>query len=491
MAGDIAEIATDEGLRTGDILCGKYRILGALEPMRGELRHLALHEGTGRRIDVRILATPNDEPHKQAMLRAARAAGSAPHPSILGIIDSAVDDLGRAVFMYEYFEGVDVGTLVLRDGPFALVTAAEVVHQVASAVAALHRRGIVHRAIRPEHVLFARGDQGVRTKLTGFELAIVPPRFADAPPLPRTFSRFAAPETRRDPSDASPAADLFALGVLMRLLATGSDAAHAELAVSAARIVERATMDDVDARFTQADQLVAAVATLIPEHTRKGSVPSSDDLVADLRYLQKLAFQESGSLPARNDCNGVQRIGALAMVEAVYAQAGRALWAEIVAQVPDIEGILPRKGTLQEPPPASVSSQLVERFLEAADAILDTGESVVLSSLPGVGAFIAARGIRRFFPAYPEHLTVSAWLDCLPALYAALFIDGQLSVDERTDTFARVVIRDRQSPALPLTAVLAGLLRAELRRLSPDGAVRIVASVALGDAADVLEFNFR
>jgi hypothetical protein len=179
------------------------------------------------------------------------------------------------------------------------------------------------------------------------------------------------------------------------------------------------------------------------------------------------------------------------MVEAVYAQAGRALWAEIVAQVPDIEGILPRKGTLQEPPPASVSSQLVERFLEAADAILDTGESVVLSSLPGVGAFIAARGIRRFFPAYPEHLTVSAWLDCLPALYAALFIDGQLSVDERTDTFARVVIRDRQSPALPLTAVLAGLLRAELRRLSPDGAVRIVASVALGDAADVLEFNFR
>jgi serine/threonine protein kinase len=306
MAGDIAEIATDEGLRTGDILCGKYRILGALEPMRGELRHLALHEGTGRRIDVRILATPNDEPHKQAMLRAARAAGSAPHPSILGIIDSAVDDLGRAVFMYEYFEGVDVGTLVLRDGPFALVTAAEVVHQVASAVAALHRRGIVHRAIRPEHVLFARGDQGVRTKLTGFELAIVPPRFADAPPLPRTFSRFAAPETRRDPSDASPAADLFALGVLMRLLATGSDAAHAELAVSAARIVERATMDDVDARFTQADQLVAAVATLIPEHTRKGSVPSSDDLVADLRYLQKLAFQESGSLPAINDCNGVQ-----------------------------------------------------------------------------------------------------------------------------------------------------------------------------------------
>jgi len=50
---------------------------------------------------------------------------------------------------------------------------------------------------------------------------------------------------------------------------------------------------------------------------------------------------------------------------------------------------------------------------------------------------------------------------------------------------ARIAIRAQTAPSLELCALVAGLLRAQLRALAPDAEVSTVASQALGDAADI------
>jgi len=489
MPVDVAEITADAPLAVGTVIGGKYRIVALDDAPQASATCSAVHEGTGRRVWLRIVRDAADADEIARMARAARAAGSAAHGGVLGVIDSGTCGHGRLYVVYEHFEAEPASALVARVGPLPVTSAADVVYQIARALGALHQRGVVHRAIRPEHVLIAEVAGAPRAKLTGFELALVPPRFADAPALPRRFSRFAAPESRRDPHDAGSAADVFALGVLLRFLITGSDAPSDDLPAGALRVVERATADEPDARYAQVDQLAAALVLLLPERARAGSVAPTDPLISDLRYLQKLAASESIDARAPTDAASLWRRTALGVVEVVYARVGRAAWASVVESVPDIERILPRSGepVLRD---ERVSSLLVTRLLEAADANLRAPHDPELAAVPGLGADMSARGLRRLFPAYPAQLTLPAWLDSLPLLYAALFAEGTAEVAGRTLHEARLLVRGQGGPSLALHALFAGLLRAELVRLCDDGAVRLVASSALGEASDTYELHF-
>ncbi|MFD6717573.1 serine/threonine-protein kinase, partial [Micromonospora chalcea] len=163
------------------------------------------------------------DPQLRAVIqREARAAARLTHPHVTQVYDYGEATLDSGVVVpYLVMELVEGQTLAdrLAGGPLAWPDAVRTAGQVAGALAAAHRIGVVHRDIKPANVMLTETG----AKVLDFGIA------APAGPHPVTghtgvllmgTPAYFAPE-RLDPGPANPAGDVYALGVLLYRSLTG------------------------------------------------------------------------------------------------------------------------------------------------------------------------------------------------------------------------------------------------------------------------------
>jgi hypothetical protein len=463
------------------ILHGKFRVLGLRIEAADELVYKALHLGTGRRVQLHVLreGVGANSGAAQRMLRAARAAGRAPHSNVLNIVDSGLDIEHRPFAVYEQFGGVTCAELVEQRGPCDMRLAVAIVSQVLDGLTALHTRGVFHRQIRPENVLVEGGADDVRVKLTGLGYAALRDRADDRPELPRGYSRYLAPEARRRDETVGPHGDIYATGVLLRFLLSGDSAADCDLPAQLERAIARATADDPDERFVSPDQFHACMGAIVGPTTRTSIVPSGS-LLSDLRFL----LQRREAYPRTSQARAsapIEHYPVLLMIESLYARIGSEGWRALLQHVAEIEQLLPAAGRSAELRSFGVPSALVCRMLAQADQ-LGRGDLRLVAEL---GEELARRGLQRFCAALPMQLTPECLVACVPALWRSIARDGEVFVSEQRCGIARLSLRGQSAPELELSALFAGLLRGQLRALSPAAEVNLVAAEALGDGADL------
>ncbi|WP_459715412.1 serine/threonine-protein kinase [Actinophytocola sp. KF-1] len=141
-------------------------------------------------------------------LREGRIAARLQHPNAITVFD-VVDEDGVPHLVMEYLPSRSLATAITEDGPLAPSAVAAVGAQVASALAAAHAAGIVHRDITPANILL--GADGV-AKLTDFGIS----RAVDDAAVTRTglvagTPAYLAPEVALG-ADPTPASDMFSLG---------------------------------------------------------------------------------------------------------------------------------------------------------------------------------------------------------------------------------------------------------------------------------------
>ncbi len=472
----------------GIVLNNKFRLSRLIGTREEELVYQALHTGTGRHVELHMLPSglPADGPAGQRMLRAARAAGRVPHLSVLGVVDSGTDQEGRPFLVYEQFAPTTCAEYVASHGPFSARDTAEIMLQLLDALHAMHDRGVVHRQLRPENVLIEVED-APRIKLTGFSHAIASGKNLQITDLPKGYSRYMAPEARRGTETAAASLDIYAAGVLMRFLLSGDTDPNVEIDYRAARTIQSATAEEPEERFVSAAQFLSAVMVMLPEEGRADSLAPPDPLAADLKYMQQRRDRESGVTVMPTGEGKLNLFPVLVMIEAIYGIVGAEGWGQLIAELPQVEQLLPAAGRGPELQESGVPIALVARMLVVADEVAGKGD---LGSLAGIGAAMLKRGVHRLCPQLPKHLGPSVVVDCLPVLWSSLSRQGEVVVMEHLSDSARVAIRAQLEPSLEVSGVMAGLLRGLLRATSSRAEVNTVASQALGDPADIYVLSF-
>lgn len=115
-----------------------------------DLRH-------GRKVAIKLLRPEvAASAGAERFLREIRIIASLQHPNILGLIDSgATDDL--LYYVMPYVEGSTLRVRLAREGEFAIDESVRLLREIAEALAHAHERGVVHRDVKPENVLFMAG----------------------------------------------------------------------------------------------------------------------------------------------------------------------------------------------------------------------------------------------------------------------------------------------------------------------------------------------
>jgi serine/threonine-protein kinase len=200
---------------------GNYRLERLLGRGRMGAVYLARDEALLRPTAVKLLAWRAAEAQGQDpvqwFLAEARLVARINHPRVIQIYGAARQG-DHCYIAMEYVAGRSAEAVVAQDGPMSPEVATDVLVQAASALAAAHRSGVVHRDVKPANLLL--GEGGV-IKLGDFGMAL---GLADGRP-PSAHLRvgtpyYTAPEIWRGEA-ASAASDLYSLGATYFQLLTG------------------------------------------------------------------------------------------------------------------------------------------------------------------------------------------------------------------------------------------------------------------------------
>jgi len=209
-------------LTPGALLARRYRLIDRVGSGGMSVIWRARDEVLDRTVAVKVLAAAlAADPRFRGMVRdEARAAAQLVHPHVATVHDYAEtvapDGTVTAFVVMELLTGEELEAR-LTEGPLPWRTAVEVCAQVAEALAAAHRLGIVHRDVTPANIMVT----ATGAKVLDFGIAArigAPDDDADG----ETFGTpaYVAPE-RLDGTPAQPATDSYALGVLLHETLTG------------------------------------------------------------------------------------------------------------------------------------------------------------------------------------------------------------------------------------------------------------------------------
>ena len=197
---------------------GRYRIMRKLGSGGMADVYLAEDEELGRRVAIKILNdkyAPDDQFVERFRREAKNAAGLS-HPNIVSIYDRGEAE-GTYYIAMEYLDGRSLKELVVARGPLPIPDAIAATRQVLAALRFAHRKGVVHRDIKPHNVM---ADADGRLKVTDFGIARAGvSQMTEAGSIIGTAQYLSPEQARGAPVDQR--SDLYSIGVVLYEMLTG------------------------------------------------------------------------------------------------------------------------------------------------------------------------------------------------------------------------------------------------------------------------------
>jgi protein kinase-like protein/PEGA domain-containing protein len=197
---------------SGDPLLGqtfldRYRIVRKLEARSGAGVYLAQNLHADRPVSVEVVETARaDAAAVDQFLEESRTLARIGHENVVEIFNGGRSGEGAVFLAMEVLEGTSLGQVLDKEGPLMWDRAQGIVLQIAAALGAVHRHGVVHGDLRPENVLFVpHAGRRDFVKLLDFGVARLTTGDGSAPAAPAVDHR----------------GDVYGLGCLAYQIVTG------------------------------------------------------------------------------------------------------------------------------------------------------------------------------------------------------------------------------------------------------------------------------
>ena len=304
----------------GTILGGRYRLLELLGQGGMATIYRARDAQLERDVAVKVLRPEyGRDPDFFARFRQeAQSAASLNHPGVVAVYDYGTDPAGPFIVM-ELVDGEDLASIIRRSGALPPRQAARLTAQTARAIAAAHASGFVHRDIKPSNLMVT--SEG-KIKVTDFGIARAIAEAALTLPGTTLGSvHYFSPEQARGEM-ATPASDIYSLGIVLFELLTGRRPWEGDSAAAIAT-----------ARLTGPVPSPSAVRSGIPPVleaiTRKAMATDPNDRFASAeamadtldRYLAEQSAGASGASPRGAAATGAAAAGMAAGAAAASGAA--------------------------------------------------------------------------------------------------------------------------------------------------------------------------
>ena len=285
-------------LPDGSVLRGKYQVIckigaGGMATVY-KANHLTFNEV--RALKVVSSSLLNDKEFIARFKNEAVITRKLKHPNAVRVDDFDLTDDGRPYIVMEYVEGKSLRDVMHHDGPFTPARALAITRQVAAALAAAHKLGIVHRDIKPDNIHIETLSNGTELiKVLDFGIAklregaggsgsggYTPTQTGMVMGTPQYISPEQAMGQSGDQIDGR--ADLYSLGIVLYEMLTGEVPFKAETPVALlihhintvptpphtlkpelkipqplSQLLMKALEKDRDNRFQSADEMLAAL----------------------------------------------------------------------------------------------------------------------------------------------------------------------------------------------------------------------------------------
>jgi serine/threonine-protein kinase PknK len=252
--------------------------------------YLATDLRLARPVAVKILAPELTDPEfQERFLRESRLAASLDHPHVIPVYE-ADEAEGQLFIAMRYVDGSDLRDLIVRDGQLETPRVLRLGRQIAAALDAAHRAGLIHRDVKPGNVLVSERDADENAYLCDFGLTKerAATSLSVTGQVVGTLDYMAPEQIKDDPIDHR--VDVYALGCVLYQCLTGATpytggdvsvmlghllepppsvvASRADLPEAVDAVIARAMAKEPDERYASARDLIDALETAIAQASR-------------------------------------------------------------------------------------------------------------------------------------------------------------------------------------------------------------------------------
>lgn len=241
---------------------GRYQVVKLLGEGRFGWAYLAKEAKGTRQVALKELRAGAESGRTPQLISEATKISGLSHEGLAKLLEVFEEPERGPIMVSEYVEGGNLESAIRQRGKMASVEAVSMFADIAAGLAVAHARGIIHGDIKPENILMSAPR---RSKLVDFGLLGLAGAPGDDPN--RGDSRdYLSPEVRQSPDRATPASDVYAVGLCLYYAVTGSspNVVRMERVMPPVRaLVDQCLNDSPTQRFKDGAALAKALDDLL------------------------------------------------------------------------------------------------------------------------------------------------------------------------------------------------------------------------------------